>query len=861
MMSDHSRAGVAELLELALVDPVRAEARATEILGGTPDAWWQSVARHALGLALRESGDMQRAVPELRAALRFAERSADRDRTADVRATLGLTLVTAGRTHEGLSQLGRAVTDAHDPDLTAKVLMRRGLALSWVLGRHDEGLIDLTKALDGFRAVADPGWEARTRNLLGLCHLTVGDVAAAEEQVLTARDHFVGLGYEGEAVMALHNLGIVALVKGDLPTALATFDEADERYTALEMDTAALTLDRSTALLSVGLADEAVRVVDTELRRTTTLPTLRPQLELELATAQLASGNARAAYDHARAALGAFRRSGRDWHAARAELEALRAREHLPRADRRMLPAARRVAAAIEAEGSGDAAAAWLLAGRLATRSGNEAAGELLDRAAAYRTARGALVRATGWLGAGLERELAGDRRGVFRACRRGLDEIDAHRSMLGSSELRALSTGHGEQLARLALGHAVEGPPRPLLWWSERWRATSLTQPPVRPAAVDEVSAPLAALRDNARRLLDARRGGEDAAVLEAERSRLEDEVRRRLRRVAGVRGRTGGQIDVADLVEEVGDAAFVELVEVGTRLHALLVHGGRVRKVLVGRTADAVRAVDYALYTLRQAARARPVTVGEAGLRLQDALLGEVARHLRGRPAVIVSPTSRLHNAPWGLIPVLTDLPHSVVPSAGLWMRARARRSTSDRRVFVCGPGLTTGGAEVDVVSRQHPGGVVLRDGAATVERSLAALDGAALAHIAAHGHFRDDSPFFSSLDLDDGPLTVHDFERMVSAPHRVVLSACESGAMAPVGAGELLGLVSALLSVGTAGVAAATVVVNDDATVDLMVDLHAGLENGDDLATALLGARRSAQGDPVREATAASFLALGV
>jgi CHAT domain-containing protein len=194
-------------------------------------------------------------------------------------------------------------------------------------------------------------------------------------------------------------------------------------------------------------------------------------------------------------------------------------------------------------------------------------------------------------------------------------------------------------------------------------------------------------------------------------------------------------------------------------------------------------------------------------------------------------------------------------------LWLRATGRQPASDRRVFVCGPGLTTGGAEVAVVAPRHPDATVLRDGAATVENTLDALDGAGLAHIAAHGHFREDSPLFSSLHLDDGPLTVHDLELLASPPHRVVLSACESGVTAAIGAGELLGLVTALLSAGTAGVMASVVAVNDEATSDLMVDVHAGLEAGEDLAGALQRARTAARGDPVREATAASFLALGV
>ena len=42
------------------------------------------------------------------------------------------------------------------------------------------------------------------------------------------------------------------------------------------------------------------------------------------------------------------------------------------------------------------------------------------------------------------------------------------------------------------------------------------------------------------------------------------------------------------------------------------------------------------------------------------------------------------------------------------------------------------------------------MLADGTATARRVLGALDGAPLAHIAAHGTFRADSPLFSSLRM---------------------------------------------------------------------------------------------------------------
>ena len=82
-----------------------------------------------------------------------------------------------------------------------------------------------------------------------------------------------------------------------------------------------------------------------------------------------------------------------------------------------------------------------------------------------------------------------------------------------------------------------------------------------------------------------------------------------------------------------------------------------------------------------------------------------------------------------------------------------------------------------------------------------------------------------------------------------------------MKPVGAGELLGLGSALLSMGTAGVVSSVAVVNDEATVEVMVALHARLEAGAGLADALLAARQATSHDATLSATAASFTAMGV
>jgi CHAT domain-containing protein len=118
----------------------------------------------------------------------------------------------------------------------------------------------------------------------------------------------------------------------------------------------------------------------------------------------------------------------------------------------------------------------------------------------------------------------------------------------------------------------------------------------------------------------------------------------------------------------------------------------------------------------------------------------------------------------------------------------------------------------------------------------------------------------------------MTVHDLERLRRAPFRLILPSCDSGLLAPAGADELLGLASALLPLGTAGIVASVAQVNDRAAGPLMLALHrrlrsAGPSEGPSpgtLAAALRDARadacHAAAGDPVVTAAGWSFIALG-
>jgi hypothetical protein len=514
---------------------------------------------------------------------------------------------------------------------------------------------------------------------------------------------------------------------------------------------------------------------------------------------------------------------------------------------------------------SGEAPRAHLLAGRIALAGGRaDDADRHLEHAARSRRRGPPLDRSVGWTAQALQAQARGNGRAMLSACRRGLDALDEHRLTLGATELRAYATAHGAELAAIAQREVLRrGDLRRLLLWTERWRSTVHDLPRATPADDPDLVAELSALREATRRLDDNHTTRAARGVLQRERRRLEETVRARVLRTAGTSSRDVPRLDVGQLFAALGDTLLVELIEIDGTLHVLTAADRKLRLHTVGRTPG--REVDRARFLLRRlaygGARDAGSTLDQVGRGLEESLLGPAAAGFGERPVVVVPP-GRLHAVPWALLPSLRSRAVSVAPSAAAWLRAVRTEPPRHRDVtLVVGPGLGTGGAEVPLLAERYPGATVLGDGTATAERVLASLDGAWLAHIASHGTFRADNPLFSALGLDDGPLTVHDLERLRRAPYRLILSSCDSGAAAPVGADELLGLVSSLEPMGAAGIAASVVQVNDAAVVPLMLALHDALRASATLPEALLSARTEAADDPVSAATALAFIALGV
>ena len=91
----------------------------------------------------------------------------------------------------------------------------------------------------------------------------------------------------------------------------------------------------------------------------------------------------------------------------------------------------------------------------------------------------------------------------------------------------------------------------------------------------------------------------------------------------------------------------------------------------------------------------------------------------------------------------------------------------------------------------------------------------------------------------------LTVYELEQLRHPPQVVVLSACQSGLSSVRPGDEMMGLVAALLALGTSSVVASVVPVEDQASEEFMVGLHQRLVAGDPPAAALAGAQAASVG----------------
>jgi tetratricopeptide (TPR) repeat protein len=813
------------LITTAAADPRRAYDTALTLVDDGDPAL-RVTARRALALACKELGRLDEGRAHLAEALRLAESEGLAYASALVKMNLVGLLVAGGDVEGAL-----AAADEAAPVLTGadadRLMANRACALARA-GRIGE-------VARIARTCRDPEVAIGLRVNVGLARVYAGRLGRGEADLRGALALAERAGLRHQAAMARHNLAVVALRRGDLPRALAIYDEVEARLTGVGERLCQLHIDRAEALIAARLPGEARVLLTRTLERLDGAGYRCDTADalLLLAHAELADGDPRAASataERARAAFGA----GRAGFALLAGQVGLRARWAGGDRSAALAAEAERAAERLERVGWASAAAETrALAALVALARGRrEHARRLLAGARDGGTVstRVAVRHATALL-----RIADGDRRGATAAVRAGLRAVDEHAAALGAAELRGRAAGWSAELA--ALGVRLARGPRELLVAAERGRAVADRPPAVRPPRDRRLAGLLAELRRVSAEVPHR------PALLSAQ-ARLEDAVRARTRRLSSTRRAVRGWARlVPALCDALGDRVFAELIRDGDDLLAVTVADGRCRRVALGPYGDAEHDVRLLRFAVSRLAREPAGEAAERGLtaaagRLDARLLGPL--RLGDRPLVL-APTGALHGLPWAALPSLAGRPMTVTPSAAGWLRALDAPASSGRVTLVAGPDLAHAAGEVAAVRERYPGAVVLEGAAATANAVRTALDGAAIAHLAVHGEFRAGNALFSGLRLADGPLVAYDLDHLRRPPRLMVLSACDAG-RADVRAGEAVtGMVGCALAYGTATVIAGVTPVGDAAARELMVGLHTRLAAGTPPAEALAGAPR--------------------
>lgn len=833
---------LAGLVRLAEQDPQSCLRVCREILAEPRSDGLDAHAHRALGIAYRELGEIEDSIRELELARDLYRHSGEDIHEAETVISLAWSLAISGGLVDGVDLLDPLLNHA-DASIRAHAQVQKAglIARTGDLRGAMSLYAEAQQVLDELK---DMRWLAILHSTRGLVETYLTEFEAAEEDLGDARDIYDELGQRAAAAEMTHNLGFVAVQRGDIARGLSLMLEAESLLQGSGLPIEAIASDRAYAYMLAGLPAEAYREASRLARRLGAKGQELDRAEaLYLAArASLANGDAGTAVDVADEAARLAAEQGR----TRWELMASLVREEaclrggFPGDPSELVALAGALAnqgtpvgetqalalAALRHLEAGDADAAHAVLTSLPSSDGEET--ELsVQLLVAVARARVALAQ--------------GDRQAAATVLAKAADLVDAQRSMLSATEARAGVSQLADEIAVLGLEAMHEIEPS-MMAWTERFRGASLRVAPVVMSPDTDLAETLAELRPIVRDLMAPGMASEDTADLATEARRLEKRVHDLAMAREGDPGSRTSSDSVEDVTAALGARHMLYIYDIGAQTYGEMIGPSGMERVELGEPERLRFLAGHLLSALRRGfMRGRSSSVvHEMIAELAGLLLAPLAGS--GTEDVVVPPPDLL-GLPWTAMAkaIDPDLRMSVSPSAGLWARADGRSARRGRFGVVAGPRLEYAPMEAERVGGVYAGADLLAGGDATVEAVLRTMARCDRLHAVAHTRLRDDNPMFSALELADGFLNLYDLEGLESVPDTVVLSACDSAHDNVVGGHEMYGLTSVLLSRGTRSVIATVAPLPDSAeSVETAVRIHTALNEGASASAAVRDAQ---------------------
>jgi len=855
-----------------------------------------SYAAWATGLAAMDSGRLPAATEHLSAAEAGFDAAGLSDRALAVQVNKLASLAMQGRFEEALAVglAARARADSAGDALTAGKIEQNLGNIEFVRHHYRDAETLYRQARTRYALLGDERQLAQIDNCLATTLTSQHRFAEAEATYADALRRAEAADLDVTLAEIECNIGCLALYQGRYDQALDYLERSRRRYAQLEMphELAIADQELADAYLELNMAMEAADIY-------ARVAPIFAELEMPVERARALAYHARACILLDRPAQATEMLETARQLYVEAEMPVGEAITRLTMAQLLLQTDELDAAAAIVAEVAPIFAAAhaegwrlqanWL-AGVVERRRGDLARAEQLlsstMHAAETVMATQLIQRCASELG--LVALADGDLMRAESYFRRAIDLIESMRAPLPAEEFRMGFIGDKltpyREMVRLCLNSATSERLAEALSYVERSRARALvdllnTSEPMR-SPRDEFEAKLLADLERLRSELNwfysqlnrpdaasVERGADSADALhelarshEAAIQTLLRQLQQRSDGAALDSVENGDMLDLPALQQALGDdAALVEYFAIDDHLLAFVVTGDALELVdLKCDEADVQRALQQFHFQLGAVRHASALLQRHLPLLLQriqrplaqlyDLLLRPLQEKI-GERQMVVAPYQQLHYAPFhalydGEQYVIETREVSVTPSATLFQRALNMPTPPLRSALLMGlpdeyaPRVAD---EVAAIAPLFAQSIALVGDDATRTRLQQQAPSADLLHIACHGRFRSDNPFFSALHLADGWMIVRDAYALRLKCALVVLSACETGLSALAPGDDLVGLARGFLLAGAPSLLVSLWMVDDAATAELMTHFYRVLLTGVRPTAALREAQR--------------------